>query len=147
LGNLLVVSSMAGSLQPASSNSSDTTPAPIATATPATPEVTIKDKPSDLGIKPIKDKESWINARKVIDARLRQAPYWSGPDGKFITTPDNAAASGWWEEVLAFTASLPSLISSSAKRNLMEKVLSALSILSNTYTHLGPSTRWATSSN
>jgi len=98
-----------GSLQPASSNSSDTTPAPIVTATPATPTVTIKDKPSDLGIKPIKDKESWINAqnRKVIDARLRRAPYWSGPKGKFITTPDNAAASGWWEEVLAFYCEPP----------------------------------------
>ncbi len=66
------------------------------------PEVTIKDKPSDLGIKPIKEKDSWINARTIIDACLRRAQYWSGPDGKLITTSDNAAASGWWEEVLAF---------------------------------------------
>ena len=122
-GNLSVVSSVEGSLQPASSDSSATTPAPIVTAPPATPTVTtpapivtappatptvtIKDKPSDLGIKPIKDKESWITARKVIDARLRRAPYWSGPEGTFITTPDNAAASGWWEEVLAFYCEPP----------------------------------------
>ncbi len=26
---------------------------------------TIKDKPSDLGIKSIKDKDSWINTRKL----------------------------------------------------------------------------------
>jgi hypothetical protein len=32
--------------------------------------ITIKDKPSDMGIKPITDKDSWTNAKKIIDARL-----------------------------------------------------------------------------
>jgi hypothetical protein len=31
----------------------------------------------DLEIKPIMDKESWINAKKAIGARLHQVPYWS----------------------------------------------------------------------
>ena len=40
--------------------------------------LTIKDKPSDMGIKPITDKDSWTDAKKIIDARLRRAPYWPG---------------------------------------------------------------------
>jgi hypothetical protein len=40
--------------------------------------LTIKDKPLDSGIKPITDKDSWTDAKKIIDARLRRAPYWPG---------------------------------------------------------------------
>jgi hypothetical protein len=63
---------------------------------------TIKDKPSDLGIKPIKDKESWLNAKKIIESHLRRPPYWSGLSGDLITMDANIAASIWWEEVIAF---------------------------------------------
>ena len=34
-------------------------------------------------------------------------PYWAGPSGNLITMEDNAAASGWWEEVLAFFCKPP----------------------------------------
>jgi hypothetical protein len=69
--------------------------------------LTIKDKPSDMGIKPITDKDSWIDAKKIIDARLRRAPYWPGESKQLITTDDNAAASVWWEEVIAFYCKPP----------------------------------------
>jgi hypothetical protein len=129
-GSLLVASSVANSMQPTLSDSLDTPlPAPVValagtpTKFPAIPNVTpfpaiptapvgpvpstIKDKPSDLGIKPIKNKASWINAKKVIDAHLHRAPYWSGPSKNLITTSENAVASGWWEEVLAFFSVSP----------------------------------------
>jgi hypothetical protein len=69
----------------------------------------IKDKPSDLGIMPIMDKDTWINAKKVIDARLCQPPYWPDPSKELVTTADKAAASVWWEEVVAFFCKPPVL--------------------------------------
>jgi hypothetical protein len=50
-----------------------------------------------MGIKAITDKESWTDAKKIIDARLRRAPYWPGESTALITTALNAAASVWWE--------------------------------------------------
>jgi hypothetical protein len=44
-------------------------PAPTSAPTPLT--LTIKDKPSDMGIKPITDKDYWTKATKIIDTRLR----------------------------------------------------------------------------
>jgi hypothetical protein len=69
--------------------------------------VTIKDKPSDMGIKNITDKESWTDAKKIIDARLRRAPYWPGESTALVTTALNAAASVWWEEVIAYYCKPP----------------------------------------
>ena len=67
----------------------------------------IKDKPSDMGIKSITDKDSWTEAKKIINARLRRAPYWPGESKELITTDANAAASIWWEEVIAFYCKPP----------------------------------------
>jgi hypothetical protein len=69
--------------------------------------VLIKDKPSDMGIKNITDKESWTDAKKIIDARLRRAPYWPGESKSLVTTSPNAAASVWWEEVIAYYCKPP----------------------------------------
>ncbi len=53
--------------------------------------VIIKDKASDLGIKDVTDKDSWIKAKKIIDARLRRHPYSPSLDSKLlITTTTNA---------------------------------------------------------
>ena len=41
-------------------------PTPIPVATP----ITIKDKPSNMGIKPVRDKDSWKNAKKIMDVWL-----------------------------------------------------------------------------
>jgi hypothetical protein len=60
-----------------------------------------------MGIKPITDKESWTDAKKIIDARLRRAPYWPGESRTLVTTAANAAASVWWEEVIAFYCKPP----------------------------------------
>jgi hypothetical protein len=60
-----------------------------------------------MGIKPITDKASWTDAKKIIDARLRRAPYWPGDSKQLITTEANAAASVWWEEVIAFFLPTP----------------------------------------
>ena len=67
----------------------------------------IKDKPSDMGIKPITDKERWTDTKKIINARLCHAPYWSGESKLFLDA--NATASVWWEEVLAFYCKPPVL--------------------------------------
>jgi hypothetical protein len=70
-----VLSSIAGSTLPPSLDSSDSatqappTP-PAVPAIPIAPIITIKDKPSDLGIKPITDKDSWTDAKKIINSRL-----------------------------------------------------------------------------
>ncbi len=120
------MSSVAGSLLPTSSDSSESPPllSPTLPVTPPTaqlltsvkpepPSVTpVKPvesmgKPLDLGIKPITDKESWIEAKKIIDARLRRSPFWPGPSKEMITTPKNAAASVWWEEVVAYFCKPP----------------------------------------
>jgi hypothetical protein len=69
--------------------------------------LTIKDKPSDMGIKPITDKDSWTDAKKIIDAHLCRAPYWPGESKQLITKDDNTATSVWWEEVIAFYCKPP----------------------------------------
>jgi hypothetical protein len=70
---------------------------------PAPPVTSIKDKPSDMGLKDITDKTSWIEAKSVIDSRLRHAPFWPNPTSKaLITTPKNMVASAWWEELLNY---------------------------------------------
>jgi hypothetical protein len=75
----------------------------------ATAKETFKDKPSDLGIKPITDKDKWIDAKKVIDACLHRPPNWLGHLKELATTADNALASIWWEEVVAFFCKPPIL--------------------------------------
>jgi hypothetical protein len=102
-----VVSSIAGfTVGPSSSDSLDlvTRPPPPATAPSST---SIKDKPSNLGIKAITDKESWIDAKKIINAWLFRAPYWLGELKELVTTDANAAVSVWWEEVIAFYCKHP----------------------------------------
>jgi hypothetical protein len=42
-----------------------------------------------------------IEAKKILDAHLRCSPFWPSPSTEMITTPENAAASVWWEEVVA----------------------------------------------
>jgi hypothetical protein len=76
---------------------------------PPAPPITIKDKPPDMGIKPITDKDSWTEAKKIINARLQSAPYWPGESKEIITTDANAAASVWWEEVIAYYCRPPVL--------------------------------------
>ncbi len=88
------VSSAISILEDSSSDPSTPTPA-------ASPVMVIKDKAADLGLKDIVDKQSWTDAKKIIDARLRLPPYCPSPDGKtLITTPANQTASSWWEEVI-----------------------------------------------
>jgi hypothetical protein len=67
----------------------------------------IKDKPSDMGIKEITDKDSWMKAKKIIDSRLRRAPFWPGPSKDLITTTENAVASARWEEMIAYHCKPP----------------------------------------
>jgi hypothetical protein len=68
----------------------------------------IKNKPSDLGLKDITDKDSWIEARKIIDACLRHPPYCPSTTSKaLVTTPENQAASSWWEEVIYYYVKPP----------------------------------------
>jgi hypothetical protein len=78
-------------------------PSPIIPAPLSTPILTIKDKASDLGLKDITNKDSWIDTKKIIDAHLRRPPYCPGPDSKvLVTTKDNQVVSSWWEEVINF---------------------------------------------
>ena len=80
-------------------------PAPTPTASSV---VIIKDKASDLGLKDIVDKQSWIDAKKFIDARLRRPPFYPGPDSTaLITTTANKVASSWWEEVINYYVKPP----------------------------------------
>ncbi len=68
----------------------------------------IKDKPSDLGLKDIIDKDSWIEASKIINARLRHSPYSPSTTSKaLVTTPKNQAASSWWEEAFYYYVKPP----------------------------------------
>jgi hypothetical protein len=60
-----------------------------------------------MGIKPITDKDSWTDAKKIIDARHRRAPYWPGKSKELAATDANAAASVWWEEVIAYYCKPP----------------------------------------
>ncbi len=55
-----------------------------------------------MGIKPITDKVSWTDVKKIIMARLLRAPYWPGESKELVTTDANAAASVWWEEVITY---------------------------------------------
>ncbi len=60
-----------GTVVPASSDSasSDSYPTPSAAPTPNPFTLAfIKDKPSDMGLKDIVDKDSWLDAKKVINA-------------------------------------------------------------------------------
>ena len=57
-----------------------------------------------MGIKPITDKASWTDAKKIIDACLQRAPYWPGESKQLITTEANGV---WWEEVIAFYCKPP----------------------------------------
>ncbi len=84
-------------------------PVPAPVSLPPVPPVTIKDKPSDLGIKPITDKHSWTEAKKIINARLGRAPYWLGESKELITMDANASASVWWEDVIAYYCQPPEL--------------------------------------
>jgi hypothetical protein len=107
-----VLSSITGSTLPPSLDSSDSTTQapptpPVVPAIPIAPTITIKDKPSDLGIKLITNKDSWTDAKKIIDSRLRRAPYWPGASKELVTTNANAAASVWWEEVIVFYCQPP----------------------------------------
>ena len=62
---------------------------------------------NQMGIKNITDKESWTEAKKMIDARLRRAPYWPGASRELVTTDLNAAVSVWWEEVITYYCKPP----------------------------------------
>jgi hypothetical protein len=69
----------------------------------AHPVIPIKVKALDLGLKDIIDNDSWTEAKKIIDARLRRHPYCPGPDSKLLaTSTSNAVASAWWEEVINY---------------------------------------------
>ena len=100
--------SLAPSLSPlaqpsANSDSSSNLLAPVPPPTTVPPVITIKDKASNLGLKDITNKDSWTEAKKIIDARLHRHPYCPGPDSKLlVTSTSNAVASAWWEEVINF---------------------------------------------
>ena len=102
-----------GSIMPASTDSSSSqsvpSPPPATDTLPITPVVQapIKDKPYNMGIKDIINKDSWMDAKKVIDARLRHAPFWPGPSKILITTANNAVASAWWEEMKVYHCKPP----------------------------------------
>ena len=95
--------------QPSSdSDSTSELSAPVLPPTTLPPVLTIKDKASDLGLKDITDRDSWTDAKKIIDARLRRHPYCPGPDSKLLVTwPSNAVASAWWEEVINYYVKPP----------------------------------------
>jgi hypothetical protein len=121
------------------------TPSPVIPAVPVNPALsTIKGKPSELGMKPIKDKDSWINAKKVIDTRLRRAPYWSDPSKNLITTSENATASGWREEVLAFFCEPPVSDLFVGKTKFDKKGLNGSSTLTVTFIPQGLLIYWGT---
>ena len=109
-----ILSSIAGSTLPPSLDSSDsaTQAPPMPPVVPAisiapTTTITIKDKPSNMGIKPITDKDSWTDAKKIIGARLQRASYWLGASKELVTINTNTAASIWWKEVIAFYCQPP----------------------------------------
>ena len=92
-------------LDDSSSDPSVPVPAP---PTPSPVVTFIKDKASDLGLKDITDKDSWIEAKKIIDARLRRPPFSPGPDSKLLLmTNANAVARAWWEEVVNYYVKPP----------------------------------------
>jgi hypothetical protein len=92
----------------ADSDSSSDLSAPVPPPTMAPPVISIKDKASDLGLNDITDKDSWTEAKKIIDACLRCHPYCPGPDSKLLaTSTSNAAASAWWEEIINYYVKPP----------------------------------------
>ena len=92
----------------ADSDSTSDLSAPVPPPTTLPPVTTIKDKASDLGLKDITDKDSWTEAKKIIDAHLRRHPYCPGPDFKLlVTSKSNAVASAWWEEVINYYVKPP----------------------------------------
>ncbi len=68
---------------------------------------TIKDKPSDMGLKEITNKDSWMDAKQAIDAHLRCMLLLPEPSMKLVTTPTNVAVSEWWEEVIVYYCKPP----------------------------------------
>ncbi len=57
----------------------------------------------DLGLRDITNKDSWIDAKKIIDTQLHRPPYCPGPNSEILlTTKDNLIASAWWEEVINY---------------------------------------------
>jgi hypothetical protein len=64
----------------------DSSADPSASTTTTPLIVAIKDKAADLGLKDIADKASWIDAKKIIDARLRCPP--SYPSASHTTADD-----------------------------------------------------------
>jgi hypothetical protein len=90
------------------SSSDPSIPSPTTSSPPAAAVVSIKDKATNLGLKDIMDKESWIDAKKIIDTRLRRPTYCPGPNSKaLITTKDNQVTSTWWEEVMNYYVKPP----------------------------------------
>ena len=88
-----------------SSNPSAPVPAP---PTPLLVVTAIKDKASYLGLKDITDKDSWIEAKNIIDAGLRRPPFCPSPNSKILlTTNANIVASAWWEEVVNYYVKPP----------------------------------------
>ncbi len=110
----MTTSAPPGLVLPASMDSSLSesllSPPPVPVPPPPIPpmvQAPIKDKPSDMGIKEITDKDSWMEVKKIIDARLLRAPFWPGPSKDLITTTENAVASAWGEEVIAYHCKPP----------------------------------------
>jgi hypothetical protein len=66
---------------------------------PPPPIAFIKDKPSDIGLKDIVDKDSWTEAKKVVNTRPSFSILAGAYQGACQTT-ENAPASTLWEEVL-----------------------------------------------
>jgi hypothetical protein len=92
----------------ADSDSSSDLSTPVHPPSMLLPVITIKDKALDLGLKDITDKDSWTEAKKIIDTRLRRHPYCPGPDSKLLeTSKSNTVASAWWEEVINYYAKPP----------------------------------------
>jgi hypothetical protein len=76
----------------------------------ASPVLVIKDKPSDLGLNEITDKELWIEAKKFINACQCRSPYCPSLTSKaLIMKPNNQVASSWWEGVLYYYKKPPIL--------------------------------------
>ena len=95
--------------QPSAESESTSDPVPPILPPATSPPVnTIKDKASDLGLKDITDKDSWKEAKKIIDARLHRHPYCPGPNSRLlVTSTRNAVASAWWEEVINYHVKPP----------------------------------------
>ncbi len=100
----LLIFYIMGVVVPASS--SDPTHLPAPTPNPFPPAI-IKDKPSNIGLKDIVDKDSWLDTKEVINTQLHRSPYWPGPSTDLVITVDNTPASAWWVEVIAYYCKPP----------------------------------------